>query len=892
MKCIDSLPGDKNVIYCIAWHPKKHIIAGGFGNGSVWFWDIQKRLVLHKVNLQTVSCFKLCWNKIDPSFLAVSSKDSSLFIIKDDGKIVRTYKHPRTVFGVDWSPHDKNLVATGCHDFIIRIFDISSTVDSPQSRLKGHTAEVFNVLFHPIYPNIIISGSNDKTIRIWNIETNDCQILEGHTNFVRALSWNPEIPHIAISGSWDGTIRVWDIRNNRCLHVAKDHHADVYGISVHEQRPFIYGSTSRDTTIRFWTLEPLLKNLVIKAVLTRDLSNCLGCAENYKIGTSCSEVLLCGKSSQELNNVLKALKTEVEKYELIFNFFSFPYDSQVLWRVVADSIFGKPNEKSRIIHRKHLGSYLESKAKELESVKTKKTSGIAASKKNEKLMESGLIYLKLGKIRQYCDTMIEIGQWERALAVAPAVSIEYWRELSIRYGQVLAENGNSDCMPFYLVAQEIDKLLNFYISRQQYDDATIIAQMYVENRYSTISSSISPKDVFQTPNSQPHKTSSELKKITEMRTNEYLSVSLPILAASCYIAIDDNDRAVRTLVNGVEILHAYALSICLKSTMHNDDMLAAMVSCCEKYGLHDYSIELLQQIRDKDIVSTIVSKLVAKNEKETEKILIKVGLQSPSFYRQEAEIIEKHDLKKAVRYYALGGNYNKACFLCIEGMRGLFKADFWNWDEIKKLSSAMYCIDATRLSNPQMLEMLAYASFIGGQQALWKGYYSIAPSLFQNAKALSMEKNVSFAIPIAYIDYMLCLAYNFFDQKEAIRLINQIEISGSLSNDSFLVSALQSLKKELAKSDNIYIRQVMSNKNAVVPTASNLPLRSINGIRTRSYITKREAQPPLLLLNEYDFVDVSKKTDKKKYYVSLSEAIMWNAVNPFSPLNDGRRLQL
>ncbi len=37
------------------------------------------------------------------------------------------------------------------------------------------------------------------------------------------------------------------------LQVVSDHYSDVYGLDSHPQRPFVYASSSRDTTLRFWT---------------------------------------------------------------------------------------------------------------------------------------------------------------------------------------------------------------------------------------------------------------------------------------------------------------------------------------------------------------------------------------------------------------------------------------------------------------------------------------------------------------------------------------------------------------------------------------------------------------------------------------------------------------
>lgn len=52
------------------------------------------------------------------------------------------------------------------------------------------------------------------------------------------------------------------------------------------------------------------------------------------------------------------------------------------------------------------------------------------------------LYLRVGAFQQYCDVMIEAGDWNKALAIAPAVSQQYWRTLTLRYGQELLATGD------------------------------------------------------------------------------------------------------------------------------------------------------------------------------------------------------------------------------------------------------------------------------------------------------------------------------------------------------------------------------------------------------------------------------------------------------------------
>ena len=54
------------------------------------------------------------------------------------------------------------------------------------------------------------------------------------------------------------------------------------------------------------------------------------------------------------------------------------------------------------------------------------------SKKEERLQEAAKYYISCGKIREYCEIHFELKNYAKALAFAPAVSIEYWQELSER----------------------------------------------------------------------------------------------------------------------------------------------------------------------------------------------------------------------------------------------------------------------------------------------------------------------------------------------------------------------------------------------------------------------------------------------------------------------------
>jgi hypothetical protein len=56
------------------------------------------------------------------------------------------------------------------------------------------------------------------------------------------------------------------------------------------------------------------------------------------------------------------------------------------------------------------------------------------------------MYLHLGNVEKYCEILVELGQWERAIAAAPAVSVPFWAALSKRYAEHLAAQDKLDAV--------------------------------------------------------------------------------------------------------------------------------------------------------------------------------------------------------------------------------------------------------------------------------------------------------------------------------------------------------------------------------------------------------------------------------------------------------------
>lgn len=453
MECVDNLVGAKQIIFCISWHPNKNMLASSLKNGEIWIWDVSRATPVSKFKLHNDIVYRVAWNQQDPSMLVSSSKNRRCAVFRDDGKVLRVYKHPKPVFGVDWSPFDSNVFATGCIDGVVRVFDVASS--SPIHVLRGHRDSVYNVKWSPLLPNTLISGSNDNTVIVWFLEKGEHKVLSGHTNNVRALEWSPEFPNLCFSGGWDGNIHMWDISSGKCLYRALDHCADVYGLSIHPHRPFFMVSSSRDTTLRFWQVDKHGATSALRTLCFLSKS-----ADKNVMGTpdeclKSNKPLFCGKASKEIFSRLKDISL-TEKFRLLHEFLSLPVGQSNIWDLVQAM---KSNEfveplSNPLKFEKNLLSTAKSKAKELEATKGKRILG--KTKIEAALKEAALLYLKMGDIRQYCDVMVQIGAWEKALSVAPAVSMEYWHELALQFAEKQLRMKKKSSIPYLLATNQPD----------------------------------------------------------------------------------------------------------------------------------------------------------------------------------------------------------------------------------------------------------------------------------------------------------------------------------------------------------------------------------------------------------------------------------------------------
>ncbi len=148
-------------------------------------------------------------------------------------QITKRYSHGGAVYGVSWSPFNKTMFATACHDNVVRVFDVVRDLaaslfllcywhgehcctrslldtcvgslprivllsvipllhctvgliaddvqagsDMPVRALSGHSKRAFNVVWSPLLANVLASASDDRHVIVWDATSGSSKVRE------------------------------------------------------------------------------------------------------------------------------------------------------------------------------------------------------------------------------------------------------------------------------------------------------------------------------------------------------------------------------------------------------------------------------------------------------------------------------------------------------------------------------------------------------------------------------------------------------------------------------------------------------------------------------------------------------------------------------------------
>lgn len=255
----------------------------------------------------------------------------------------------------------------------------------------------------------------------------------------------------------------------------------------------------------------------------------------------------------------------------IFDFFSL-YDGQnEFWDMMKMIIKDVPgNLHNRVLHISDISSAVDSHAKELTKSKSLKIKG-QFGKKEDRKRKGAELYLKLGNYKEFWEVMMELGEFDRALAFAPAVSMEYWKIWMQRYGEWLEshEERFTEAPLPYIAINEIDTAVEMLTANEEYEDSKLVRALKVAGVYQDIMRRYEDVKEEEIDHEQALKAKDNLNKdvklieLTRLQAQKYFSCAQPILSCCSFLSINDYKSALIQLIRSDELFLAYILAYLL-----------------------------------------------------------------------------------------------------------------------------------------------------------------------------------------------------------------------------------------------------------------------------------------------------------------------------------------
>jgi cell division cycle protein 20 (cofactor of APC complex) len=235
-------------------------LAVGTNSNAVQLWDVQAGKQVRSMGGHSSRVGALAWNN---HILTSGSRDTTIInhdVRVRDHIVGKMAAHSQEVCGLSWSP-DGAYLASGANDNTLCIWDLAESTRgsanvAPKHVLREHNAAVKALAWSPHERNLLASGGGtaDRTIKFWNAATG-CMLNSIDTGSqVCALQWNPREKEILSShGYAENQLCLWKYPTMAKIKELKGHSARVLHMATSPDGSMVC-SGAADETLRFWNV--------------------------------------------------------------------------------------------------------------------------------------------------------------------------------------------------------------------------------------------------------------------------------------------------------------------------------------------------------------------------------------------------------------------------------------------------------------------------------------------------------------------------------------------------------------------------------------------------------------------------------------------------------------
>lgn len=231
-------------------------LAVGVSSGMTQLWDIVQEKQLRSMDGHSDRVGALAWNR---HILSTGSRDTT--VVNHDVRVARhqvatLQSHTQEVCGLAWSP-DGEALASGGNDNLLCLWDAAtSNRTAPRFKFTDHQAAVKAVAWSPHERNLLATGGGtaDRTIKFWNTRTGALLNSIDTGSQVCALQWNPFEKEILSShGFARNQLCLWKYPSMAKIKEFEGHTSRVLQLAVSPDGGTVL-SAAADETLRFWDI--------------------------------------------------------------------------------------------------------------------------------------------------------------------------------------------------------------------------------------------------------------------------------------------------------------------------------------------------------------------------------------------------------------------------------------------------------------------------------------------------------------------------------------------------------------------------------------------------------------------------------------------------------------
>ncbi|CAB9513400.1 cycle protein 20 homolog [Seminavis robusta] len=229
-------------------------LAVGTSTGMTQLWDVNECKQLRSMDGHSDRVGALNWNQ---HILSSGGRDSR--IINHDVRLSRhnvatLSAHSQEVCSLKWSL-DGTTLASGANDNMLCLWDASATNSSrPRFKFTDHHAAVKALAWSPHERNLLASGGGtaDRSIKFWNTQTGALLNTIDTGSQVCSLQWNPFEKEILSShGFARNQLSLWKYPSMTKIKELEGHTSRVLHTAVSPDGSTVVSAAS-DETLRFW----------------------------------------------------------------------------------------------------------------------------------------------------------------------------------------------------------------------------------------------------------------------------------------------------------------------------------------------------------------------------------------------------------------------------------------------------------------------------------------------------------------------------------------------------------------------------------------------------------------------------------------------------------------